>query len=65
MNSGLTRRVGVMTIVFGPAIAGWITTPKWNRRVLAIAATMKIAYDFLLWGAFRNVRPPEERIASH
>jgi hypothetical protein len=28
---------------------------------LTIGATMKIAYDLLLWRAFRGVRPPEER----
>jgi hypothetical protein len=25
-----------------------------------IGAAMKIAYDLLLWRAFREVRPPEE-----
>ena len=28
---------------------------------LVIGATMKIAYDVLLWRAFRNVRPPAEQ----
>jgi hypothetical protein len=27
---------------------------------LVVGAGMKLAYDGLLWMAFRNVRPPEE-----
>jgi hypothetical protein len=27
---------------------------------LVVGAGMKIAYDLLLWRAFRKVRPPEE-----
>jgi hypothetical protein len=27
---------------------------------LVIGAAMKIAYDVLLWRAFRHVKPPEE-----
>jgi len=28
---------------------------------LVVGASMKIAYDILLWRAFREVVPPEER----
>jgi MFS family permease len=34
--------------------AAWISLPFW------ICGTTKIAYDLLLWRAFRRVRPPEE-----
>jgi hypothetical protein len=29
---------------------------------LVIGAAMKIAYDILLWRAFRGIKPPEERV---
>jgi hypothetical protein len=28
---------------------------------LLLGAAIKIAYDLLLWAAFRRVKPPEER----
>jgi hypothetical protein len=31
---------------------------------LVAGATIKIAYDLLLWRAFRRIRPPEERSTS-
>jgi hypothetical protein len=33
-----------------------------GAAVSAVAAAMKIAYDILLWRAFRGIKPPEERL---
>lgn len=44
-------------LIAGPllASAGWISLPFW------ICGGIKIAYDLLLWRAFRHVQPPEEK----
>ncbi len=54
-------------------LAGWATAPLiagfGMQRVdlalpLVAGAGLKLAYDLLLWRAFRNLRPPEERQAG-
>jgi len=65
LASGVTHLVRMAMWAIGPALAGWSMQAFSLGAPLGIAATMKIAYDFLLWGAFRHVRPPEERIAAH
>jgi MFS family permease len=54
-------------------LAGWATAPLvaglgMQRVDLALpllaGALLKLAYDLLLWRAFRNLRPPEEREAG-
>jgi predicted MFS family arabinose efflux permease len=58
--SGATNLVrlagwGAGSLVAGVAMAAGAATP------LAIAAALKLAYDALLYRAFRRERPPEER----
>jgi hypothetical protein len=41
--------------------AGLFMDRLWLAAPLVIAAGMKIAYDVMLWGLFRRLKPPEER----
>jgi MFS family permease len=43
-----------------PALAGYLLTLSPFGWPLVIAGGLKIAYDLLLFGMFRSVRPPEE-----
>jgi MFS family permease len=65
-----TRAAGLTGLV---RLAGWATAPLvaglgMQRVDLALpvvaGALLKIAYDLLLWRAFRHLRPPEERGAG-
>ncbi len=58
--SGVTHLVRVAAWAVGPAIAGWAMGKYSLGAPLAAAAAMKIAYDVMLWIAFRRVKPPEE-----
>ncbi len=44
-----------------PAIAGALFAAGYMTAPLLLCASLKILYDLTLLGAFRNVRPPEER----
>jgi hypothetical protein len=44
----------------GPVLAGAMMAGVSLVVPLVVGAGMKIAYDLLLWRAFRHVRPPEE-----
>jgi hypothetical protein len=44
-------------------VAGTLMVGDALYRPLVIGAALKIAYDLLLWRAFRAVRPPEEQSA--
>ncbi len=58
--SGITTLVRVAAWAVAPAVAGLLMTGDTMYLPLVIGAAMKIAYDVLLWRAFRHVRPPEE-----
>lgn len=59
--SGVTHLVRVASWAVAPAFAGFIVDAGALAWPLVIGSGMKIAYDLLLWIAFRRVRPPEER----
>ena len=61
LASGVTHLVRLAAWAVGPPIAGLVMGGFGLGAPLAIAATMKISYDLLLWRAFRGVRPPEEQ----
>ena len=44
-----------------PGFAGWLMQSALPGSPLLIGSAMKIAYDILLWRAFRQLKPPEER----
>jgi MFS family permease len=59
--SGVTHLVRLGAWAVAPAFAGLMMTGAALGTPLAVGAGMKIAYDVLLYGAFRRHRPPEER----
>ncbi len=56
--SQLARAAGRMV---SPALAGAAMQAGALWLPLAAGATIKIVYDLLLWRAFRQIKPPEER----
>ena len=44
----------------GPSFAGIVMQHVALAGPLFIGGTLKIAYDVLLYGSFRRVKPPEE-----
>jgi MFS family permease len=59
--SGVTSLVRMGAWAVAPAFAGWLMEGVSLMTPLVIGAGMKVAYDLLLWRAFRHLRPPEER----
>ena len=59
--SGVTHLVRVGGWAVAPSFAGWLMQAAALGAPLFIGAGMKIAYDLLLWRAFRRIKPPEER----
>jgi hypothetical protein len=59
--SGVTQLVRLAMWAVAPAFAGLFMRGASLGAPLLIGAGMKILYDALLYLAFRNVRPPEER----
>jgi len=58
--SGVTSLVRLAAWAVAPGFAGLFMRGGMLGAPLVIGAGMKIAYDLLLFGAFRNVKPPEE-----
>jgi MFS family permease len=62
--SGITNLVRLGAWAVAPWFAGSLMQNQRLYLPLVIGAAMKIAYDLMLWKAFRSVRPPEEQPAS-
>jgi MFS family permease len=60
LASGVTHLVRMGAWAVGPVLAGAMMAGVSLVVPLVVGAGMKIAYDLLLWRAFRHVRPPEE-----
>jgi MFS family permease len=58
--SGVTNLVRLGSWAVAPTLAGLLMQGDSLHLPLVVGATMKIAYDLLLWRAFRGIRPPEE-----
>lgn len=58
--SGVTSLARMCAWAVAPVMAGLAMQTVALATPLFIAAGMKIGYDLLLWGAFRNLKPPEE-----
>jgi MFS family permease len=63
--SGVTHLVRLGAWAVAPAFAGLLMVAGLQKWPLVIGAAMKLLYDFLLWQAFRHVRPPEEMARSN
>jgi MFS family permease len=61
LASGVTQLVRLAAWAVAPFLAGALMQGLSLFLPLVIGAVMKIAYDILLYAAFRRVRPPEER----
>jgi predicted MFS family arabinose efflux permease len=59
--SGVTHLVRLCAWAVAPAFAGLLMHGTSLAIPLYVGAAMKIAYDLLLYVAFRAHRPPEER----
>lgn len=44
-----------------PSLAGYAIASIWVGSPFVAAGTLKLAYDFLIYGVFRKVKPPEEQ----
>ncbi len=62
LASGVTNLVRLGAWAVAPAFAGAIITGTSLVVPLVVGATMKIAYDVMLYVAFRRLPPPEERV---
>ena len=58
--SGVTNVTRNAAGAIGPSVAGLVMQHVTLAGPLIIGGTLKIAYDLLLYRAFRHVRPPEE-----
>lgn len=59
--AGVTNLVRLVGWAVGPAVAGALMQGGLLAGPLYVGAGMKIAYDLLLYRAFRHLPPPEER----
>ena len=59
--NGITNLVRLGAWAVAPSFAGLLMTKGSLHTPLVVGAGMKILYDLLLWRAFRQVKPPEER----
>ena len=62
--SGVTNVTRNVAWAVGPSFAGVVMQHVALAGPLVIGGALKIAYDLLLFRAFRHVRPPEEEILA-
>lgn len=61
--SGITHLVRLAAWSVAPAFAGLLMQGASLAMPLVVGAALKIAYDLLLYAAFRREKPPEERVS--
>ena len=59
-TAGITNVARSVATAVSPPIAGWAFSVAALGLPFFLAGGLKIAYDVLIWRAFRGVRPPEE-----
>jgi MFS family permease len=62
--SGVTNVTRNVAWAVGPSVAGVVMQHVALAGPLIVGGGLKIAYDLLLYRAFRHVRPPEEKAAT-
>ncbi|MFQ5877841.1 MAG: MFS transporter [Acidobacteriota bacterium] len=60
LAAGVTNLVRVGAWAVAPSFAGLFMEGVSLMTPLLLGSAMKVAYDLLLYGAFRKIRPPEE-----
>lgn len=48
-----------------PSLAGYAMANIWIGTPFLAAGTFKLAYDFIVYGSFRRIKPPEEMEKGH
>jgi MFS family permease len=61
LAAGISNLVRVSAWAIGPTFAGLFMRGFSLMTPLVIGSGMKVAYDLLLFAAFRRIKPPEER----
>jgi MFS family permease len=59
--AGITNVARSIASAASPSITGWAFSVSALAAPFFVAGALKIAYDVLVFAAFRRVRPPEER----
>ena len=59
--AGLTNVSRSVAQSVSPSLAGYVIASVWVGSPFVIAGTFKLAYDFLIYGTFRKIKPPEEK----
>jgi MFS family permease len=59
--AGITNVARNAASALSPALAGWAFSVAALGLPFFVAGALKVGYDILVFRAFRNVRPPEER----
>lgn len=59
--AGLTSTTRTVSSSISPSLAGYALANVWLGTPLVAAGALKLAYDLLIYGTFRKLRPPEER----
>ncbi len=62
--SGVTHIVRLAAWAVAPTVAGFLMGGLAAAAPFVVGAALKVAYDVLLYAAFRRVRPPEETEAA-
>jgi MFS family permease len=58
--AGFTNSTRSVASSFSPSVAGYAMASLWLGLPWVAAGTLKLAYDFAIYGAFRKIKPPEE-----
>ena len=58
--AGLTSSTRTVSSSISPSIAGYAIQSVWIGAPLVVAGLLKLSYDFMIYGTFRKIKPPEE-----
>lgn len=58
--AGLTNVSRSVAQSASPSLAGYAIATVWIGSPFVVAGTLKLVYDLLIYGSFRNIKPPEE-----
>ncbi len=61
--AGFTNVSRSVTSSFSPSLAGYAIANLWIGLPFVAAGTLKLAYDLIIYGSFRKIKPPEETTA--
>ena len=58
--AGFTNVSRTVASSVSPSLAGYAIANLWIGSPILAAGTFKLIYDFMIYGSFRKVKPPEE-----